>query len=514
MMIFPDSGVTICIGGLKHLLNMGLTMNNLIPSRKVAQAVGGFTLICLVWLPVEFIVHEKTTKQALNTCQKIQHLYFSKAACIDVRILPKDFPNSTATIPPIEDMAMQCIPLTSTHKTSDASPKHNRVEEQLPTRSQKLPFSPTEQNIHRLKNWLLKHFAETALKNNGEFPPMSAHIHLKEGAVSKARHSPIPVPIPLKEPVRQALWENVKKGIVTPVPVSMPIDWCSTMVITAKKNGKPRRTIEYKHLNSQCKQETHYTGSPFQLALQVPPKQKKTVLDAVDGYHSILLDKDSQPLTTFITEWERFMYLRMTQGYLAFGDTYTRRYDEITKDIPCKVEIVDDTLLYDSSIEEAFYHTFDFLLHCAKNGIALNREKFQFCQDIVQFGGLQIIPSGVIPSKSILGVILSFPIPKTLTDARSWFGLVNQVAWAYSLGPVMLPFRNVIKRESHFIWNKSFKDAFKHSKKVIVNLVRKGIRFTIQHCPGKWPRASDAISCNPATILQALLNVFPAEPFW
>ena len=41
MMIIPNSRATIYLGGLKHLLNMGLTMNNLIPSRKV---VGGFTL--------------------------------------------------------------------------------------------------------------------------------------------------------------------------------------------------------------------------------------------------------------------------------------------------------------------------------------------------------------------------------------------------------------------------------------------------------------------------------------
>ena len=35
MMIFLDSGATICLGRLKHLLNMGLTTNNLIQSRKV-----------------------------------------------------------------------------------------------------------------------------------------------------------------------------------------------------------------------------------------------------------------------------------------------------------------------------------------------------------------------------------------------------------------------------------------------------------------------------------------------
>ena len=75
----------------------------------------------------------------------------------------------------------------------------------------------------------------------------------------------------------------------------------------------------------------------------------------------------------------------------------------------------------------------------------------------------------------MLEAILSFPIPRTLTDARSWFGLINQVAWVYSLGPVMLPFCDLVKRDSHFVWDKSLEDAFEHSKKVIVDLVKKGI---------------------------------------
>ena len=44
------------------------------------------------------------------------------------------------------------------------------------------------------------------------------------------------------------------------------------------------------------------------------------------------------------------------------------------------MKITDDTLLYNSNTEEAFYHT-DFQLHCAKNGIVLNRDKFHVCQD-------------------------------------------------------------------------------------------------------------------------------------
>ena len=146
------------------------------------------------------------------------------------------------------------------------------------------------------------------------------------------------------------------------------------------------------------------------------------MLDAVDGYHSVILDEESQPFTTFIMELGRFMYLWMPQDYLASGDAYTHR----------QIKLVDDTILYDTNIKGAFYHTFDFLTRCAQNGIVLSKDKFQFC-------GLQITSSGVSPSESMLNAI-NFPVPKTITDASSWFGLVNQLAWAYSLSPIMLPF--------------------------------------------------------------------------
>ena len=69
--------------------------------------------------------------------------------------------------------------------------------------------------------------------------------------------------------------------------------------------------------------------------------------------------------------------------------------------------------------------------------------------------------------------ISSFPSPKNITDARSWFGLVNQVAWAYSLSPIMLPFRELVKKNSNFAWNEGLEKAFQQSKQVIVGLVKK-----------------------------------------
>ena len=36
--------------------------------------------------------------------------------------------------------------------------------------------------------------------------------------------------------------------------------------------------------------------------------------------------------------------------------------------------------------------------------------------------------------------------------------------------------------------------------------------FIIQHCPGKWLKDADAISCNPVATVEALLSLYPTQP--
>ena len=75
----------------------------------------------------------------------------------------------------------------------------------------------------------------------------------------------------------------------------------------------------------------------------------------------------------------------------------------------------------------------------------------------------------------MLSAIQDFPTPQNITDAWSWFGLVNQVAWAFSLGPVMQPFRDLVKPSSKFVWDQSLEEAFQKSKAQIIDLVKDGI---------------------------------------
>ena len=218
-----------------------------------------------------------------------------------------------------------------------------------------------------------------------------------------------------------------------------------------------------------------------QLACQVPLNSYKIVLDTVDSYHAIALNKESQPLTTFITEWGHYMYLSLPQDYLA--EAYTWRYDEVIKDVPRKLKIVGDTLLHDSNIEDPFFHSWDYPYLCTIARIVINDKKFKFCRDNVEFEGLKLTPTGIAPSDHILLTIKNFPKPTELTNARSWFGLVNHTAWAYSTKPIKEPFRELVKHSATFQWNSTLDQVSPQSKELLISKVEEGtMTFDIN-----WP---------------------------
>ena len=172
-----------------------------------------------------------------------------------------------------------------------------------------------------------------------------------------AHHTPVPVPLHWQADVKAGLDHDVSLGVIEPVPVGEPVTWCHRMVICAKKNGTPRGTVDFQALNLHATRETHHTQSPFHQARTVPNNKKKTVFDCWNGYHSIQLHEDDYHLTTFITPWGRYRYKTAPQGYIASGDGYSRRFDEIVSHVPNKTKCIDDTLLWADNLSESFTQT-------------------------------------------------------------------------------------------------------------------------------------------------------------
>ena len=101
---------------------------------------------------------------------------------------------------------------------------------------------------------------------------------------------------------------------------------------------------------------------------------------------------------------------------------------------------LDDTILFDDTIEENFFKVCQFLTTGSMGGCTFNPNKFQFGQKEVNFLGFLVTEDGVKTTNQFRESILNFPPPQNITDVRSWFRCVNQVSYSFASAPLMAPF--------------------------------------------------------------------------
>ena len=226
-----------------------------------------------------------------------------------------------------------------------------------------------------------------------------------------------------------------------------------------------------------CNQRDPPRPIPLPSGTVLPPWHQEDHIRRLEWIPQCPLHPNDRHLTTFITPWGRYHYCTAPQGYLASGDGYTRRYNEIVADIPQKTKCVDDTLLWSNSIEESSWQVVNWLDVCGHNGIILHKDNFVFASDTVEFAGFQTGPDSVSLCPRYLKAILDFPTPKNNTDAPSWSGLLNQVSYAFSMATHMQPFRQLLKPGTKFVWNDHLNNLFEESKRAIVKEIEEGIRI-------------------------------------
>merc|ERR1711984_2647 len=137
---------------------------------------------------------------------------------------------------------------------------------------------------------------------------------------------------------------------------------------------RARRTVDLSGLSRVGRHESHHTRSAAEIVRTVPAGKLKSTLDCVDGYHGAELAKEDRHKTTFATEWGLFRYLRVPQGYLSSGDSYTKHTDAILDACPRQPaehdyeKIIDDIIQWSDSLEESFFRICSILSHCNQNG--------------------------------------------------------------------------------------------------------------------------------------------------
>ena len=482
-----DTGCQSCLASMSIIRRLGLSEKDLISVTTRMHAANNSGIPILGAAILRFSGKSKPgqhleTRQIVYVTTDSDKLFLSRETCEALGMISGHFPTVGEAIPTHMGSHMDTSSDAAEQTNQPPGQCHCPQRQTPPSKPAEPPFPATEANRERLQEWLLDYYRSSTF-NTCEHRPLPLmegvpmRLMVDPNAEPVAHHTPIPVPLHWQEEVKAGLDQDVALGVLEPVPVGEPVTWCHRMVICAKKNGKPRRTVDFQALNLHATRETHHTQSPFHQARSVPHDKKKTVFDCWNGYHSIPLHDDDRHLTTFITPWGRYRYNTAPQGYIASGDGYSRRFDEIVSHVPNKTKCIDDTLLWADDISASFKQAVNWLDLCGRHGITLNPDKFVFAADTVEFAGFEITSDSVRPCQKYLDAIRHFPTPNNITDMRSWFGLINQVSYAFAATERMLPFRESLKPGTPFLWNDELNQLFEESKSVIISEIEDGVRI-------------------------------------
>ena len=424
----PDSGAEISIAGPSLLKLLHEHPDNLLPSTTSPRAVNGSTMKPIGKLPVKLVLGSRQITEEFHIYAEVSATIISWKIAKYLRILPSHYP-----IP---------APLDK------PSVAHTKVTAQ----------SDPQADYPSVFDGVVKTM-------DGEL----FHIALTEDAKPFCVHTPRTIPYAYRDKLEAELQLLQEQNIIA--PVTEPTEWCAPIVVAPKKGtDKIRMCVDLSHLNKYVKRERYQCLTPAQAVADIAAENAKvfTKLDALKGYHQCPLDEESQLLTTFITPFGRFKYLRAPYGISSISEHYNRRMDEAFAGLAGYRRVVDDVVIFDSDEANHATHVRQFLQRCAERMITINKEKWEYNNPEVTFAGFQLSKDGYRIDTAITDAITNFPTPASRTDLRGFFGLANQLAASNdSVATLLGPMRPLLSTKNEFLWSDVHDQAFQKAKQFL-----------------------------------------------
>ena len=515
-----DTGAQMCVAPVSIAQEMNLGSDDLLsPALQVAVADNtGLQLVGATFMTLEG--GGMKTQQMVYFARGVKEFFLSKEACQGLGLVSQGFPRLGEFKPEVPKYRRRSSSLPATARVGivldagsgddvfvlkdspgDVSEDETEsVEVQKDSKGRILaacgclrrelpPESPREppcelikENVGIIEAWFKDIYASSTFNTctHQPLPMMKGYkpmrLHMREDVEPVAVHRPAVIPVHWQDKVKKDIERDIRLGVLERVPFNTPVTWCSRMHVVAKKNGEPRRVVDLRPVNAAAKRQTHYVEPPFAQASAIPPGTVRFTSDAWNGYHSVPVDPRDRHVTTFITPWGRLRYTGGPQGHVVTGDAFNRWYDMIMSAMKRKKKCVDDVCGWASTLRQLFVDTGEFLSTTGRYGVVQNPDKFVWGREELEFVGFWVKKDGVQPTDETLRAISEFPRPTDITGVRSWFGLIEQVAWSFSKTTLMEPFRKLLKPKSVFAWDDDLQGAFERARTEIVKLVASGVQ--------------------------------------
>ena len=122
-------------------------------------------------------------------------------------------------------------------------------------------------------------------------------------------------------------WNAWSLGVIS--KVDEPTPWCVGMVAVLKRNGSIRICVDLRPLNENVLREVHPLPKIDDLLAQLSGATIFSKLDANSGFWQIPLEKESRPLTIFITPMGTYCFNKLPFGITSAPEHFQKQMSKV-----------------------------------------------------------------------------------------------------------------------------------------------------------------------------------------
>ena len=209
--------------------------------------------------------------------------------------------------------------------------------------------------------------------------------------------------------------------------------WSSPIMMVKKANADPnlplasqfRMVHNYKKVNELIKPSSYPLTNLYQLIDEVASKKIYTVLDLSQGYFNQRCI-DEQGATAFnVPGRGTFVYCRSPMGINSSPAAFQRLTEYILRGLKDTHVYLDDIIIASDTFAEHMRSVESVLARLRKYNLKINLRKAHFGHEETNYLGYKISHRSITPGERKVEAIRDSPVPKTLTQVRSFLGLCS-----------------------------------------------------------------------------------------
>ncbi|VDI17945.1 Hypothetical predicted protein [Mytilus galloprovincialis] len=276
------------------------------------------------------------------------------------------------------------------------------------------------------------------------------------------------IPYHLRGKLEEKLNELVEQDIIE--AVNGPSQWTSPIVVVPKKNGDIRICVDMRRANLAVMRERYPIPTVDEVIQDLNQSKVFSKLDIKLAYHQIELTPESRQITCFMTHKGIFRYKRLMFGINCAPEMYNKVMSQVFQGLEGVRNIFDDVVVYGSTSNEHNDRLDAVLQRLEERGLTLNIVKCKFNMANIEFMGHMLSEHGIGVSQSKVEAIVNARRPESVSEIRSFLGLVNFVGrFIPNLATVAEPLHRLLHKETKFQWGPEQNDSFEKLKKGLVD---------------------------------------------